>query len=273
MIAGGIAGLVRLVNNMIMTKCSLAAFAATIAGFILLLNQGAPAQGTALRVLASNGVRGAMGELQPACEREIGRPLAVQFSSTAALKKRIEAGEAFDVTIITAEALNDLEKQGRIAGASRVRLGRSELGIGIRAGALKPDIRTTDALKATLRTAKSITFPQDGATRGDIEKMLERLGIATEVKPRIILAPSSGAATESVAEGKAAMVITLFSEIVPVDGVEILGALPGEFARHVSFEAAASTATKNGDAAKALIAFLTGQKTAPMFRAKGVDRR
>ena len=186
---------------------------------------------------------------------------------------RIEAGESFDVTIITSEALSNLEKQGKIAGDSRVALGRSELGIGIRAGAAKPDIHTTEALKTTLRTAKSITFPQDGATRGDIEKMLERLGIATEVKPRIILAPSSGAATQSVAEGKAAMVITLFSEIVPVHGVEILGALPGEFERYVSFEAAANAATKNGDTAKALIAFLTGPKAAPTFKAKGVARR
>lgn len=214
-----------------------------------------------------------MEELQPQCEREIGRTLAVQFSSTAALKKRIEAGESFDVTIITSEALTNLEKQGKTAEASRVALGRSELGIGIRAGAAKPDIHTTEALKTTLRTAKSITFPQDGATRGDIEKMLERLGIATEVKPRIILAPSSGAATQSVAEGKAAMVITLFSEIVPVHGVEILGALPGEFERYVSFEAAANAASQNAEAARALIAFLTGPKAAPTFKAKGVARR
>lgn len=249
---------------MSMPKCSFVALAATL---VLL-----PAQ-DAVHVLASNGVRGAVEELQPQCEREIGRPLAVTFSSTAALKKKIEAGEAFDVTIIAREAISDLVKQRKLAGDSRVELGRSELGIGIRSGAPKPDIHTVAALKETLRKAKSITFPQDGATRGNIERMFDRLGIATEIQPRIILAPSSGAATASVAEGKAAMVITLFSEIIPVHGLEILGPLPGEFEAGVNFEMAVSSAVKNREGAKALIAFLAGPKPAPTFKAKGIEHR
>ncbi len=214
-----------------------------------------------------------MEELQPQCERAMGHPLALQFNSTASVKKAIEAGEGFDVTIITSEAIGDLIKQGKLAGGSRTELGRSELGIGIRAGAAKPDIHTPEALKQTLRDAKSITYPQDGASRGYIEKMFERLGIAADVKPRIILAPGSGPATESVAAGKAALVITLFSEIVPVHGVEILGPLPGEFQSDIRFAAAASSTTKNAAAAKALIAFLAGPKTAPTLKAKGLEPR
>ena len=87
-------------------------------------------------------------------------------------------GEAFDVTIITTEAIGDLIKQGKLTGASRTDVGRSELGIGIQAGAPKPGIRTPEALKKTLQDAKSITYPQDGASRGSIEKMFERMGIA-----------------------------------------------------------------------------------------------
>src|SRR5260370_1326944 len=142
-------------------------------------------------------------------------------------------------------------KQGKLTGVWRMDVGRSELGIGIRAGAPRPDIRTPEALKKTLQEAKSITYPQDGASRGSIEKMFERMGIAADVKPKIILAPGSGPATESVAEGKAAMVITLFSEIVPVHGVEILGPLPGEFQYDIRFAAGASPSAKNADAAKA----------------------
>jgi len=83
-------------------------------------------------------------------------------------------------------------------GGTRANLARSELGIGIRAGAAKPDIHTPEALKQTLRDAKSITYPEDGVSRGYIEKMFERIGIAAEVKPRIILAQGSGPATETV---------------------------------------------------------------------------
>ena len=256
---------------MIISRRSLLARSAP--AFLILSAPAAVAQSGAVRVLASNGVKGAMDELGAQCERETGHALSLAFSSTAALKKRIEAGEPFDVTIITSEAITDLTKQGKIAAGSRVALGRSELGIGIRAGAPKPDIHTADALKQTLRKATSITFPRDGATRGNIEQMFGSLGIATEIQPRIILAPSSGAATASVADGKAALVITLFSEIVPVHGLEILGSLPGEFRHYINFEAAAGARTKNAEAAKAVIAFLTGVKAAPVFKAKGVERR
>jgi molybdate transport system substrate-binding protein len=233
----------------------------------------ARAQGAPLRVLASNGVKAAMEELRPLCEREIGRPIALDFSSTAGLRKRIESGEAFDVTIITVEAIEALSKAGKVAAGTGVPVGRSQLGIGIRTGTSRPDIRTRDALKAALRNAASITYPQDGATRGSIEQMFERLGIAAEIKPRIILASGSVAATESVAAGKAAMVLTLFSEILPIHGVEVLGALPGEFATEVKFDATTSPTAKDSPAAKSLIALLASAKTTDVFKAKGVERR
>ncbi len=248
-----------------------ATLASATLGMAFFTSSHASAQDAPLRVLVSNGMKGAMEELQPQCERAIGRPLAVQFASTAAVKKRIEGGEAFDATIITTEAIEDLIKQGKLAQGSRAKLVRSQLGIGIRAGAPKPDIHTAEALKKSLRNAKSITYPQDGASRGFIEQMFDHMGIAAEIKPRIILAPGSGPATESVAAGKAEMVITLFSEIVPTPGVEILGPLPGEFHDEVRFSAAASSTTKNAEAAKALIGFLTGSKPAAVYKAKGLE--
>jgi molybdate transport system substrate-binding protein len=250
-----------------------AAIVATSVGLVFLSTQEVAAQGPAVRVLVSNGMKAAMEELRPRCERAIGHPLALQFNSTASLKKKIEAGEGFDVAIITTEAIGELIKQGKLAGGSRADLGRSELGIGIRSGAAKPDIHTPEALKRTLRDAKSITYPQDGASRAYIEKMFERMGIAADVNPKIILAQGSGPATESVAAGKAALVITLFSEIVPIHGVEILGPLPGEFRYDIRFAAAASAATENMKAAKALIAFLAGPEAAPAFKANGIEPR
>jgi molybdate transport system substrate-binding protein len=250
-----------------------AAIVATSLGGVFLSTPEVTAQGPAVRVLVSNGMKAAMEELQPRCERAIGHPMALQFNSTASLKKKIEAGEGFDVAIITTEAIGDLIKQGKLASGSRADLGRSELGIGIRSGAAKPDIHTPEALKRTLQKAKSITYPQDGASRAYIEKMFERMGIAADVNPKIILAQGSGPATESVAAGKAALVITLFSEIVPIHGVEILGPLPGEFRYDIRFAAAASAATENVKAAKALIAFLAGPEAAPAFKAKGIEPR
>ena len=249
------------------------AFAAATIGFTLLCTPEAAAQGTPVRVLVSNGMKAALEELQPQCERTIGHPLALQFNSTAGVKKKIEAGEVFDVTIISSEAIGDLIREGKLASASRAEVAHSTLGIGIRAGAVKPDIHTTDALKQTLQQAKSITYPQDGASRPYIEKMFERLGISADVMPKIILAEGSGPATESVASGRAAMVITLFSEIVSVHGVEILGSLPGRFHYDIHFGAAASVAAKDMPGAQALIGFLVGPEAARTFKTKGLEPR
>jgi molybdate transport system substrate-binding protein len=247
--------------------------AAATALALIVLCASAFGQDNAVRVLVSNGLKGAMEELQPQAEHAIGRPLSVQYNSTLMVKKKIEAGEVFDVTLITTEAVADLIKQGKLAASSRTELARSELGIGIKAGTPKPDIRSVDALKRALREAKVITYPQDGASRGYIDMMFVRLGIASEVKPKIVLAPSSGAASESVAAGKATYVITLFSEIVPTKGVDILGPLPGEYQSDIKFAAGISATAKNAEGGKALIAFLKSPKAAVVLKAKGLEPR
>jgi len=246
--------------------------ATTVALLLGLSTPPAAAQDNALHLLVSNGMKGSMEALQGQCEEEVGRRLAIQFGSTASLKRRIEAGEAFDVTIITIEAIDDLIMKALLTSATRMAVGRSELGVGIRAGASKPDIRSVATFRQALRQAPSITYPQDGASRGYIEQMFGRLGIADDVKSKIILAPGSGPATDSVAAGKAAMVLTLFSEIVPAHGVEILGPFPGEYQSDIRFGAAASAQSTQADAATALIAFLAGPKVTAVLKAKGIDR-
>jgi molybdate transport system substrate-binding protein len=226
-----------------------------------------------VHLLVSNGLKASMENLHTTCEMTVGQPLDIRYSSTLSLKKSIEAGERFDVTMITTEAIDDLVKEGKLAGESKMSIGRSELGIGIKSGVPKPDIKTVGGLKKALLEVKSITYPQDGASRGYIEKMFERMGIAAEVKPKIILSPGSGPATQSVADGKAGFVITLFSEILPIKGVEILGALPGEFQSDIKFSAAASTAASDKQAANAVIACVTGSKATPVLKANGIDRK
>ena len=246
--------------------------ATTVALLFGLSTPPAAAQDDTLHLFVSNGMKGSVEALQGQCEKEVGRRLAIQFGSTASLKQRIEAGEAFDVTIITIEAIDDLIKKVLLTSATRMAIGRSELGVGIRAGAPRPDIRSVATFRQALRQAPSITYPQDGASRGYIEQMFGRLGIADDVKSKIILAPGSGPATESVAAGKAAMVLTLFSEIVPAHGVEILGPFPGVYQSDIRFGAAASAQSTQADAATALIAFLAGPKVTAVLKAKGIDR-
>src|SRR5580658_3601053 len=116
------------------------------AGFILLFAHAAGAQAPGIRVFASNGIREVIESLKPQCERAAGRPLAIQYGSTTELLQTIAKDGQFDVAILTAEGIDELIKEGKIAPGSRLEIARAGIGVGVRAGAPKPDIATPDAL-------------------------------------------------------------------------------------------------------------------------------
>jgi molybdate transport system substrate-binding protein len=251
-----------------LSTIAIAVTVAAIASFSLGLSQTKPQ--AVIRVLSSNGVKAAVEELQAGAERAIGRPLAIEFNTTASLRQRIEAGQAFDVALLTRDAIDALIESGKIARTSRTTLARSGVGVGYRSGAAKPDVRTSSALKQALLRAQSVAYTRDGASRATIDVMLDRMGIARELESKTLFEPA-GQSPLRVAEGKAELVLTLISEILPVRGVELAGPLPSEFQNYVAFEAALAASTKNTDTSKMLIQFLTTASAAQVFKAKGME--
>lgn len=256
-----------------MKTVSLAAIVllAAIVGIVSPFASAAQRQAAAVRVLASNGVKAVVEAVLPQAERAAGHPLTVQYDTSAALKKKIEAGEAFDVVFLTSDVVNDLIKGGKVNGNSRAEICRTGIGIGMRSGAPKPGIGTPEALKETLLNAKSITYAEDGASRPYIEKMLESLGIAENVKAKTLLQQGGARTTASVANGQAQYVITLASEILPVRGIELLGPLPSEFQHYVGFAAGTAAQSAHAEAARKLIAFLASPAVVPVLKAKGME--
>ena len=209
----------------------------TITTLLLITVQPGAAQSTQLRVLASNGMKAVIDDLRPRLEKELGRPLAIEFNTSTAIRQRIDAGEAFDVAVLTKEVLTDLSKGGKIASGSIVDLGRSGIGFGVRSGAPKPDIATPETVKKTLLNAKSMTWVTAGASRVHIDRMVESLGIVSEVKAKTVLTQAVDESVERVADGKTEMIITLTSEILPAKGVQYVGPLPAKFQNYVAFAA------------------------------------
>jgi len=224
-----------------------------------------------IRVLASNGVRVALEALAPAFERGDGHKLALEFGVGAGLKRRIEAGDAFDLAILASAAIDDLARQGKVDALSRTAIARSGVGIGIRKGAPRPDIGTADALKRTLLAARSITWAKEGVGGVYFAGLLERMGIAGEIKPKAILAASGEEVGERVAAGKAELGVILVNELMAAPGVELLGPLPAELQNHTVFHAGVGVGSKDSAAAKALIEFLTTPSAGAVFRAKGQE--
>jgi molybdate transport system substrate-binding protein len=242
-----------------------------VAAIVISLQCRAFSQNDAVRVLASNGVRPAIQALTRPAEGAIARPLAAQFNTTTVLRQKIDAGEPFDVAVLTAEAIDGFIKSGKILPGSRADVGHVGIGVGVRSGAKKPDIRTVESMKSTLLAAKGISYAQDGASRPFIEKMFAELGIADLVKSKIVLRQGSDASMAAVVAGEAELEITLSSEIMQAPGMQLVGPLPDKFQNYVRFAAGVSTNSKNSDAAGALIKFLTNPKVAPTYKAKGIE--
>jgi molybdate transport system substrate-binding protein len=223
-------------------------------------------------ILASNGVRAAVEHVRPELDRRSVGTVRVSFGTSAAIRGRIVAGEAFDVAMLTADALDALIETGSVVAGSRADLGRSGMGLAVRQGARRPDISTARALGQTLAAARSLTYAADGATRDQIERMLATLQLLDVVRAKTVLEQGSNNATGRVARGESELVITLVSEIVPVDGIELVGLLPAEFQRYLSFAAGVSANAKRPDDAQALVAFLSGPAAAEAFTARGIER-
>jgi molybdate transport system substrate-binding protein len=242
----------------------------SVAVVLLLAAFQVAAQNAPVHVLASNGIKAVIDELKPQAERAIGRPLAIEFDTSSSVKRRIDGGAAFDVAILTSDVIGDLAKAGKIGAGTRTEIARCGIGIGVRAGAAKPDIRTMEALKKTFLAAKSIVYAQDGASKTYILAMFERLGIADVMKAKTVLEQGSVQSNARVAEGSAGMVLTLVSEILPAKGIDLVGPLPTEVQHYVDFAEGIAANSKNIDAGKRLTEFFSSPAVASTLKAKGM---
>ncbi|SRR5579871_1600616 len=224
-----------------------------------------------LAVLASNGVKAALEALGPAFERESGHSLRVRFGLAAVLKREIEGGATFDVAILTRSGVAELAQQGKLDAGSEVDIARSAVGIGIRAGAARPDIATPEALKRTLLAARSIGWAREGASGSYFAGLLERMGIADEIMPKAVLAPAGADVGAMLASGKIELGALLVNELLAAPGVEVVGPLPPELQSYTVFTAAAAAAARDRAAAKALIRFLSSPDARAVFKAKGQE--
>ena len=243
----------------------------TTGAIFLLAAYSALGQNTPVHVLASNGVKAVIEDLQKQAEQTIKRPLAIEYDTSSVIKKRIEDGAAFDVAILTSDVIDDLAKAAKIDPGTRMEIARCGIGVGVRAGAAKPDIRTSAALKKTLLASKSITFAENGASRKYVLEMFDKFGIADAMKAKTMLEQGSERSNARVADGSAEMILTLVSEILPAPGVQLVGPLPNKVQHYVSFAVGASKNSKNTDADKALTKFLSSAAVVGTLKAKGMQ--
>ena len=229
-----------------------------------------PPQTAGLRVFSSNGVKTIVEDRRADIERAIGRALTVEFSTAASLKTRIAGGDAFDVAILTPALIDELAGTGAVDAGSRTDIARAGVGVGIRVGAPIPDIDTSDALKRALLETGSVAFTAEGQSRATIDRAFARLGSVEAMRPKIVL-KGPGEAPAAVAAGEADIVLTLVSEILPVQGLRLVGPLPSDLQDYVMFTAARSANATDPEGATALLQYLSSEDVAVILPAHGLQ--
>jgi molybdate transport system substrate-binding protein len=227
-----------------------------------------------LVVFSTIGVRSAAEQLFAQFAKASGHRLAVTWGTAPMLVKRIEAGDTADVVVLSRAGIDALQKQGKIAPGTDATLASSGVGIAVKAGAPKPDISTPEALKRTLLAAKSIAYSEPsagGASGVYFAKLLERMGIAEEMKHKTKYPPPGGFSANLLMTGEAELAVQQKPELLHVAGAEVIGLLPGDLNVVTEFAVAMMTGSKNGEAGKALIKMLLSPDAIVVFRSKGLD--
>jgi molybdate transport system substrate-binding protein len=190
------------------------------------------------------------------------------------LVKRVEDGGQADVLILSRAGIDALLKQGKVAAGSDVTLASSGVGIAVKAGAPKPDISTPEALKRTLLACKAIAYSEPsagGASGVYFAKLLERMGIAEQMKPKTKYPPAGGFSAALLVNGEAELAVQQKPELLHVAGTEIVGLLPGDLNLVTAFAAGIAAVSRHADIGKALIQTLRAPESKEAFRAKGLD--
>jgi molybdate transport system substrate-binding protein len=231
------------------------------------------AAGAEIKVLSAGAFKQVLLALLPEFEKQTGHEVTVDNDTVGALVKRIEAGEHFDLAVLTPAAIDGLSNKGKFVAGSRTNLARVGIGVVVKEGAPKPDISSDEAFKKALLAAKSIAYidPAAGGSSGIyVAGLLDRLGIAAEMKAKSKLIPG-GAVAEHIAGGEAELGIHQISEILPVKGVTLVGPLPADIQSYTIYAAALGADAKAADVARDLLKVLTGPAAAEVLKSKGMD--
>ena len=223
-----------------------------------------------ISVISTQATQEAYLELVAQFEKATGHKVKTVFNGTLNVQKRLAGGEPYDLIIMAGPAIDEQIKLGRAVDGSRVDLAKSGTGLAVRKGAPKPLIGSADALKKTLLAAKSIGY-STGPSGLYMLSVLEKLGIAEQVKGKLKQTPSGVFVGTLIATGEAEVGFQQISELVHFEGIDYVGPLPGELQRMTTFSAGIHSGAKERDAAKALVKFLTAPAAAPVIRKHGLE--
>jgi molybdate transport system substrate-binding protein len=247
--------------------------AAACFGLSLLFYQTATAKAAEIKLLCAIALQQLMEDLGPKFDEATKHKLSITIAPLGQALKRLQGGEVYDAVILPQPGIEAIAKDGKIVARTVTGIAVTRIGVGVRKGASKPDISTSEAFKNAMLSAKSITHgnPAYGGISGvHVVKVLERLGITEQMKAKTVLLDKAGLAGVLVADGRAEIVIQPIQELVVVPGIEVVGPLPEELQDTVTYQAAITPDAKDVEALMMLIAFLRNPESIAVIKAMGM---
>ena len=223
-----------------------------------------------IRMLSTLGLMGAMRSLSSAFEAAHGIPVDADFAPTLALLKRLRAGEAADLVILTREGLDEVIGEGRVIADTASDLARSYVGIAVRAGQAHPDIGSEAALRKTLLAARSVAYSRLGASGVYFAQLIVRMGIAAEINAKATVV-EQGFTAERLVSGEADLAVQQISELKQVEGIEVIGPVPHDLQTPAVFSAGRMADARQAEAADLLLRYLASPEVVPVLRQSGLE--
>ena len=224
----------------------------------------------AVRIISSMATRALLEELAAACRRATGQALSVESVGGVDAARRVQAGEAFDLVALAADAIDRLSEGGSIVPGSRIDLVSSGVAVAVRVGAQRPDIGTEEALRRLVVEAPSIGL-STGPSGVQLARLFERWGIASAIADRLVQAPPGVPVGALLARGEVELGFQQLSELMHLPGIEVLGPLPAAVQITTIFSVGLATASTQPELARAVLEYLASPATANAKRRHGME--
>jgi len=226
-----------------------------------------------IKLLSASALHPAIDALVPDFEKSSGHKVTVTYGTAGAVADRVQKGEAADLIVSSVPMIDKLQAQGKVDAGNRNVIARVGVGAFVRKGAVKPDISSADAFKRAMLAAKSIAYPDPaggGASGIYVASLLEKIGIAAEMKPKTKLS-TLGTLYASVASGEIEIGFNQVSEILAQPTIELIGPLPPAIQNYTQFAPGIVTGSSQADAARALVTFLSSPAAQAVLKASGFE--
>jgi molybdate transport system substrate-binding protein len=223
-----------------------------------------------LKLLSSMATRELLTELVAQYQRSSGQAVLSEAAGGVDVAKRVRAGEAVDVVVLSSTAIDSLIAAGSLLPDSRADLVRSGVSIAVRAGAARPDVSSAEAVRRAVLAARTLSY-STGPSGVYLEKLFERWGILEQIRSRIVVPPPGVPVGSLIANGTVELGFQQLSELMTLPGIDVAGPLPADIQTITLFSGAISSGCTRPELARALLTHFAAPSATQIKRRFGME--